>query len=156
MEYSPRQLSYGGGAARSHASMLPIRADWNAPASVQRDLSVARLTKANLLLVGADRLVAKVLPFAVPELTQAAISRCKDGSLRLPSPSMGVSTIVVRDVDALTHGEQRSFREWLESQSTAVHVVSTASAPVLPLVETGEFSAALYYRLNMVYIDLSA
>ena len=34
-------------------------------------------------------------------------------------------------------------------------MVSTASAPLLRLVEARAFDAALYYRLNMVYIDLT-
>jgi transcriptional regulator of acetoin/glycerol metabolism len=44
--------------------------------------------------------------------------------------------------------------EWLAS-SNRPQVVSTASAPLLPLVEAGVFNDALYYRLNTVYIDLS-
>jgi transcriptional regulator of acetoin/glycerol metabolism len=45
--------------------------------------------------------------------------------------------------------------EWLDSTSSGTQVVSTASAPLLPLVEAGAFDDALYYRLNTVYVDLS-
>ena len=156
MEYSPRLSSGVLPATLSRASMPPpIKDEWSAAPSLQRDLSVARTTRANLLLVGRDRIVAKLLPFAVPDLTQAAISRWKDGSLRLPPFSLQVATLVVRDVDALTHGEQRRLLEWLETQGHDTQTVSTASAPLLPLVDAGSFNAALYYRLNMVYIDLS-
>jgi transcriptional regulator with PAS, ATPase and Fis domain len=35
-----------------------------------------------------------------------------------------------------------------------VQIVSTTSRPMLQLIENGEFRAELYYRLNVVRIDL--
>jgi hypothetical protein len=156
MGSSSSRLSYGvDSASTAHASRVLIRDDTNAPPTVQRDLHVARTTRSNLLLVGRDHVVTRLLPFAIPDLTQAAITRCKNGSLRLPHSSMRPSTVVIRDVDVLTHGEQRMLCEWLQSRGADMHVVSTASAPLLPLVERSAFNAALYYRLNMIYIELS-
>jgi transcriptional regulator of acetoin/glycerol metabolism len=33
--------------------------------------------------------------------------------------------------------------------------VATTSMPLLPLVEQGSFSGALYYALNVVYLEVS-
>ena len=39
--------------------------------------------------------------------------------------------------------------------TTDVQVVSTAKAPLFPLVERGAFLDRLYYQLNIVYLDLT-
>jgi hypothetical protein len=92
---------------------------------------------------------------AVPDLNEAATIRCPDGQLWLPPASMRFGTVVVRDVDALTREEQRRLCDWLDSGGKHTQVVSTSGAPLLTLVETGVFNDALYYRLNMIYLDLS-
>jgi hypothetical protein len=139
-----------------HTSSAPMWDQREIPSAVQRDLVVARTTKANTLLVGTDRFVSKLLPFTVPDLTRAAIMWCKEAPLRLLPSSLDVGTVVLRDVDALSREGQRRLCEWIDSRRIATQVVSTASAPLLSLVETGAFDDGLYYRLNLVYIDLSA
>jgi hypothetical protein len=119
------------------------------------DLNVARITKANLLLVGTEPHVVKLVSLLVPDANPSVMIRRQDGQLLLPPPASRPSTVVVRDVDALTVDEQRSLLEWMDSSQSRTQVVSTASAPVLPLVESGAFNDALYYRLNTVYINLS-
>jgi len=73
----------------------------------------------------------------------------------LPSTSPRAGTIVIRDVDALTSDDQRKLCEWLDARSDRAQLVSTASAPIVPLVDSNLFNDALYYRLNMVYVDLT-
>jgi DNA-binding NtrC family response regulator len=58
-------------------------------------------------------------------------------------------------VDTLDKVEQLRFLEWLDSASKRLQVVSTATAPLLRLVEGRKFNPTLYYRLNTVYIDLT-
>jgi hypothetical protein len=135
--------------------MLPVRDELEVPGFVQHELSVARSSRANLLLVASDDLVVKLIRFVVPDLNQAATIRCQDGQLWLPPASFRFATVVVRDVEALTRDEQRRLCEWLHSGSNRTQVVSTSSAPLLTLVETGIFNDALYYRLNEIYVDLS-
>jgi len=119
------------------------------------DLNIARITKANLLLVGHERLVSNALSLLVPDPTADGVIGCEGGRLMLPPPSERIATLVVRDVDALTADEQQSLLEWLDSSKIRTRVVSTASEPLLPLVATRAFNDTLYYRLNTVYIDLS-
>lgn len=155
MEF-PSRLTGGFDPATSpHASMLPIRDDSKVPPSVQRDLNVARVTKANLLIIGTERQVTRLVRLAVPDASQAAVVRCQNGRLLLPSTPFGTETIVIRDVDALTSEDQWKLCEWLDSRSDRTQVISTASAPLVPLVDSQLFNDALYYRLNMVYVDLT-
>lgn len=155
MEYQFRLTGGVNHATAPHASMLPIRDDFRIPPSVQRDLSVARITRANILLVGSDRQVSRLVRLAVADLSQAAVVSCRNGQLRLPPTSLRAGTIVIRDVDALSSDDQRKLCEWLDSRSDRAQVVSTASAPIVPLVDGSLFNDALYYRLNMVYVDLT-
>ena len=134
-----------------YASMLPHSDERGVP----MDLNVARITKANLLLVGTEPHVVKLVSLLVPDANPSVMIRRQDGRLLLPPATARPSTVVVRDVDALTADEQRTLLAWLESGESRTQVVSTASAPVLPLVEAGAFNDALYYRLNTVYINLS-
>jgi hypothetical protein len=146
--------------SRANPKLTPYRSplgsdDPSVWASAHSDLDLARMTKANLLIVGTKR-VANLLSFLLPELNPVVMIQPEDGSLLLPPVSAQVRTAVVRDVDALTCQEQRRLLKWLlDSAGHRMQVVSTASAPLLPLVETGTFHDALYYRLNTVYIDLS-
>jgi hypothetical protein len=125
--------------------------DWP---SVNRDLSLARTISANLLVVGTERLVVNLVSLLVSGSKPEAVFRCRDG-LQLPPPAARVGPMVFRDVDALTLEEQARLFEWLGLPKNRGQVVSTASLPLLPLVDAGAFDAALYYRLNTVYIELS-
>ena len=59
-------------------------------------------------------------------------------------------TLVLRDLTDLDPGAQRDLFRWLEAQGGRVQVVSVAPATLFPLVAGGEFSEALFYRLNVV------
>ena len=155
MEFPTRFTGGFDPATAPHASMLPIRDDSKIPPSIQRDLCVARATRANLLLVGTERQVNKLLRLAVANPSQAAVVRCQNQRLPLPSTAFGAETIVIRDVDALTSEDQWKLCEWLDSGSDRTQVISTATAPLVPLVDSQLFNDALYYRLNVVYVDLT-
>jgi hypothetical protein len=119
-------------------------------------MKLARTTRTNVLIVGPESLVRSALGLATSELKADATVQCGHDRLQLPAPASPASTVVVRDVDILTPGEQRRLLEWLGSSNTRTQVVSTASVPLLPLVEASSFDDTLYYRLNTIYIDLSA
>lgn len=121
--------------------------------SIHNDLSLARATRANLLLVGSKQVVNLLSVLITHENPAVVIER--DQSLQLPAPDQHVRTAVLRDVDTLTRQEQRMLLDWFAaSNGHRVQLISTASVPLLPLVKTGAFSDALYYRLNTVYIEL--
>ena len=63
-------------------------------------------------------------------------------------------TLILNDASALTSDDQRVLQSWLERGAAALQVVTTSSVPLLPRVATGQFDAALYYALNVIYLDL--
>jgi transcriptional regulator of acetoin/glycerol metabolism len=75
---------------------------------------------------------------------------------RLVLPDPRTAMIILYDVDALGHSDQLQLLEWLERGVGRTQVVSTTSAPLLPLVEAGIFSDMLYYRLNTVSVQVTA
>lgn len=66
--------------------------------------------------------------------------------------SSTAGTLVVRDVDALDPEEQRQLLDSLQ-RASGTQVISVASQSLYPLVQSGRFTDALYYRLNVVYLD---
>jgi hypothetical protein len=122
--------------------------------SIEGEVEFARTAKANVLVVGPDGEVTDLLTLLVPDGDPDIMIRCRSGLVRIPPPSARIGVIVFRDVDSLTLEQQRQLSEWLNASPLRRQVISTASTPLLPKVETGQFSDALYYRLNTVYIDL--
>jgi len=116
------------------------------------DLLSVRRWHPNILLIGPPTAAADLLPLL--------LSRC-----RLPVYEIGgghltvmpdAGTVVLRDLAELDTGAQTELFQWLEAQDGRVQVVSVAPAPLFPLVADGEFSEALFYRLNVVTMHTAA
>lgn len=153
MAYSSTLYLAAESPSAPYASMPPGTDRSVSPFSL--DLRVARTSKANLFVVGSDRMVANVLSVAVPNMAQCTVIRCKDGRLLLPPVSLRPGTLVVRDVEALTADDQRELLEWMDAVQYRTQVISTTSRPLLERVEAGDFNDTLYYRLNKIYVELS-
>jgi hypothetical protein len=125
--------------------------DW---ASVEDDLDVVRDTDVNVLVTGPECLVTKVIRRVIADVPASIVIPCEAGRLPLSRQSLPPGTLVFRDIDALDADGQALLFDWLESPSAERQIVSTASAPLLPLVNAGAFDPGLYYRLNTVYIRL--
>jgi len=119
------------------------------------DLDLARLTRANLFLVGDDDVVVPVVTSLWQSLARPIVVRNRGECLQLSPASQPVGTVVVCDVDTLTRHEQRALYDWMAGHGRT-QVVSTASTFLQPLLEAGAFDKGLYYRLNMVTIDLTS
>jgi transcriptional regulator of acetoin/glycerol metabolism len=53
-------------------------------------------------------------------------------------------------------GEQIRILQWLDEVAGHIRVVSTTTVPIFPRVTRGEFNEVLYYRLNVVYVDVGS
>ena len=63
---------------------------------------------------------------------------------------------MLRDVGNLTREGQRRLSEWLDDNvPNHMQVIATNAAALWPRVRDGSFTEALYYRLNVIYIDLT-
>jgi DNA-binding NtrC family response regulator len=92
-------------------------------------------TRCNTLVVGSETAVQRAL-----------------GSLE---PYLDASTLVLRHVETLSPAEQQQVLAMLDDE-TAPRLISTSAQPLYPLVMRGEFLEDLYYRLNVIYVDLDA
>ena len=147
----PSRLSSGEHTATPPSALTAQDSDER---SANADLGLARMTRANVLLVGPERQVERIVSVHLPEANAGLVIRCQDGLPRLP-PASSQGVMLLRDVDFLTPQEQRRLLEWLDAPGNRIQVVSTAATHPLLLVAAGAFNEALYYRLNTVYIDLS-
>jgi DNA-binding NtrC family response regulator len=59
-------------------------------------------------------------------------------------------TLLLWDVARLTRGQQMQLHDWITDRPRDAQVISISSAPLLPLVEDGEFLEGLFYRINVV------
>jgi hypothetical protein len=116
------------------------------------DLDLARTTRANLLVVGDDDIVAGIMTSLWPSLATPIAVRQRGDRLRLSPTSPPASTIVIYDVDTLTRHQQRRLHHWI-AVNGRTQIVSTASKSLWPMLQAGAFHEALYYRLNVLMLD---
>jgi hypothetical protein len=110
--------------------------------------------QANLLIVG---------PYAATTFAIAAIrSSLKDpvvtlrpGAVNLPLADHDGS-VVLRDVSGFTLTDQQRVLRWLSQNRRRARIISTVRHSMMAMLHTGMFLETLYYRLNVVYIDLAA
>jgi hypothetical protein len=123
--------------------------------SPPEDSRLVHAALVNLLLKGIDGVTDEVLDTLRPDLCVPITTWRPGERLALP-PAARAGTLILHDVGALTLEEQRRLLEWLQETAGRTRVVSTTSAPLLPLVEDGVFLDTLYYRLNTVYVEFPA
>jgi DNA-binding NtrC family response regulator len=100
----------------------------------------------------------KALEIVLPNLREPIAVWFPGSPLVLP-PIAQTGTLILHEVGALKLGEQYRLHEWIERAQGRIpgtRIVSTSEASLLPRVRAGVFLDRLYYRLNTVYIDISA
>ena len=126
-----------------------------APESATSDVDLARLTRANLFLIGDDDVVVDLVMSLCGSLATLIGVRHRGERLQLSSKSRPIGTIVVYDVDTLTGDEQGALYHWMAGNGR-IQVVSTASKSLQPMLQAGAFNEGLYYRLNVVTLDFTS
>jgi hypothetical protein len=71
---------------------------------------------------------------------------------RLDLPGFETGTVLVHDVAGLTISQQIALSDWIERRRSKVQVLSVTRAPLLSLVQDGQFLEGLFYRLNTVTV----
>lgn len=72
-----------------------------------------------------------------------------------PLPTCG--TLLIPHLERLDAGQQQRLLTWLDRQaSERVQVISVSPSSIFSLVESGDFSSRLFYRLNVVRIAIVA
>jgi len=108
----------------------------------------------NLLLMGTSSATDEMLGALKPHLRVPLHEYTPPAGGSVPQPSEG--TLVLSEVAKLDATQQTTLLQWLDQMSECldVQVVSTTSEPLFPLVQTGAFHPDLYYKLNVVLMDL--
>lgn len=107
--------------------------------------------RANVLLCGPPQAIEALITSLRPHLD----SPIDEWSTDTPSaPAHSEGSVILKDVGRWSLTQQKALLRWLNDRNVAVRVISTTSAPLYPRVQTGQFLSALYYRLNMLVVDL--
>lgn len=150
----PFRLAGKADESLAHRALAQRSDDRQRRTELLGDEGLARLTKLNLLIMGADDVVAKFVTSLWPHFLAPRIVRRRGEPLRLSPTSPPAGTILVYDVDTLTRQEQDALHRWMNAGNDRTRVVSTTTQSVLPVLQAGAFSADLYYRLNVLTLDL--
>lgn len=123
---------------------------------LRNELSWLSRAHPNILLVGDGMATAAALSelqsiFQFPVI----VRNCGGVPLILPETE-AANTLILHDVAALPLGEQQMLSDWLSSGNRRTQVVTTSAEALFPLVASGAFLATLYYRLNVIYVDVTA
>ena len=137
--------------------------DTAVPSGVRRDSASALLAAEPW-----DRIVAKRIPVLVTG-TDVSIDRFLD-ELKplLPAPLTSIDcgspltlngfadgeTVVLRHLDRCELASQQQLLERLHVRPVGIQVIGTSSRSLFPLIATGAFLELLYYRLNIVHVEL--
>jgi len=111
-------------------------------------------SRCNILVTGPDAATEAFVLATLPIL-RAPVQRisCENGLTLGDAPA----TLVLRHVHTLSAAEQQSLLHWLDSTSNGrTQVMSLSSAPLFSLVAAGVFDELLYYRLNLIFLQVTA
>jgi hypothetical protein len=117
-----------------------------------KDLQVAGMPRTNLLFVGSPGAVRLVMEMLWLELREPILTWRPGQALDLPTPGRA-STLILHDVNELTATTSARL-DWLDQTAGRIRVVSTTRTSLWPLLKSGAFNDALYYRLNTVCVDI--
>ena len=120
-----------------------LRCDWELAATVY----------ANLLLVGSASETAVMLDALGPHFRGPIWRYTPKPGVALPEPAGG--TLIVLEVNRLDSKQQEQMLRWIHQPRRHAQVVCTSSGSLFGLVEAGDFVAELYYRLNIVLLDVT-
>ncbi len=122
---------------------------------MEQEWRVFRTMHPNVLMVGPDAAVADALRTLRCTCRQPVVTCWATDPMELPFPASS-GTLILRDVETLSLESQRGLLAWLhEAAQLRTQVIATTAQPLWPRLETRAFLDALYYRLNVIYIDLA-
>ena len=85
----------------------------------------------------------------------APVRHCKlPGPLLLPRAKRG--TLLLEDVHELNLNQQIALYDWMTEGCEGLQIISITTGALDGLVKRGEFLEGLYYRLNVVRLDIKS
>jgi hypothetical protein len=125
------------------SASIPSMAEW-------RSICASR---HNVLLEGPPACTEAVLHLLKPYLGEPVTLKRSGAPLELQASMRGA--LVVHDVSSFSRPEQDRMLGWLDGLDSRTQVVCTTTEPLFPLVARGLFHETLYYRLNVILLQLT-
>ena len=110
-----------------------------------------RSPQHNVLLEGSEASTTAVLRVLAPHLPPPVVWIRSGAPHELPCGDVGA--LILQDVDRLSEEEQARLLAWID-KTPGTQVVSTTAARLFTSVACGRFDPALYYRLNVVLLNV--
>jgi Sigma-54 interaction domain len=110
-----------------------------------------RSPRHNVLLEGPEASTLAVLRLLQPHLPEPVIRRGHGSPLQLPGGDVG--GLILEEVSDLSGEEQTRLLAWIDCRSQT-QIVSTTARPLFARVAQGFFDASLYYRLNVIRVEV--
>jgi Sigma-54 interaction domain len=110
-----------------------------------------RSPQHNVLLEGPAASTDAVLHLLAPHLRAPVIWKARGVPFECPAGDVGA--LILQDVDDLGAQEQSRLLAWIDERPSA-QIVSTTAYRLFALVARGRFDAALYYRLNVILLNV--
>ena len=124
--------------------------------TIELDIDITRRMlrqgRARALVVGTRRATDSVLRALGADLGASVLNLPAGGPLTLPETR---ATLIIHDISALNTADQDRLRQWLDLSPPGVSVIAVTSEPLFPLVQRGAFLTDLFYRLNLIVIDVT-
>jgi hypothetical protein len=114
------------------------------------DWQVLVSARPNTLLEGPHETTDAIVGEAMEWLAEPFSTWCG-----VPQACDRPATLLVRSVSALDRDQQQALLAWLDAPGNRMQVISTTTDPLYPLVSRGAFLANLYYRLNVLLLDVA-
>ena len=120
----------------------------------ETEMRVLRTSRHNVLVEGPAEATDIVLGLLRPHICVPLLRHPRRRALKLPRAD--TRGLILQDVSTLTADEQTQLLAWLRNDGADTQVVSTTTLPLFGLVAHGRFDAALYYRLNVLLLQVGA
>ena len=111
-----------------------------------------RSPRHNVLLEGSEPSTLAVLRLLEPHLPEPVIRKRRGAPLQLPDGDIGA--LILEEVSDLSVDEQARLLAWIDRRAQT-QIVSATERPLFARVMRGFFDASLYYRLNVIVVELA-
>jgi|KBSMisStandDraft_5_1062788.scaffolds.fasta_scaffold11977_8 hypothetical protein len=120
---------------------------WHATESL-----LLRTRRHNVLIEGPVEATGAALLQMQPHIPEPIVWKPPQAPLELPGSKP--SALILENIAALSAEEQARLLAWLGCHRTHTRVVSTTDRPLFAFVTRGDFDERLYYRLNVVLLQV--
>jgi Sigma-54 interaction domain len=113
---------------------------------------ILQTRRLNVLIEGPVEATSAALVQMQPHIREPIVWKPPQAPLELPGSE--ASALILENIAALSAEEQARLLAWLGGHRTRPRVVSTTDRPLFAFVTRGDFDQRLYYRLNVVLLQV--